>query len=1018
MLSKNNFKERLRKMEDRQDRFSIRKFSIGAVSVLIGSFIFGVQSTQVAHADTFAEQGKTVVVANKDNSNAITTDTKETNNNPTNQSQTDQSKQTNTAELQHKPTTSQLTSAETNVPTTSNVTSKQTNTNENSTSEKTNILTTVDSSNKAQNTTQQTSADTEATVSEKNKENIQKASEPVLAATTTSGATQTPTPAPTNGYSVTIPTPSYATGYNESNVPLDPNTAHQTVQSFIVMSPVSNPGENAQKGLNNLYAYSVSQADVNGTGIPSKIYFMKFNSDDTLVKTVTIPTDAAGGTIYKIDDYTQITVSRFQNQPASFQLGKVTPDTNRFMPIYNAFTDQVGEGAFGSTLALTVPTWTTQTTTYKDENGNELHPSYTQYGWTMDNFTTEPVEIPGYDVRATPDYVAGQYDANIPTSQKNGQITLATAYKKGEEIDTVRTFSKGTQYVQAKIIDDKGTVEIRGWATYAKSAGTFDPNSSNPNDNGRTAAVLPPADYDFETNPDGYKIYNNSDMVVGGGQVGNEQQAARNKAGYNGAVAFQQIRFVYTNPADQTPPAIGNNASNNAPIDTISYPPYPAGSVRYADAQDYVILPYGTFTWGGYDTANSLTITNPVVFPSNVNYVYWTQTATITYIDDTTGKVLHTDNINGQINSTSKYSPNSDQYSGSSTIGYDNPRTTKTIGDYEKEGYVLVSNNFPTNGVVFNTPNTPQSYQIHFVEGAQEITPNTPADQVPTGTPDDAQPSALSKDVNLKVNYVNSDGTKFTGTIPSNADQSVNFTGTAYVSKITGQLVNTTTQNGQLVVDTSNTNTPEITWTPSTGSFNEVVSPVESGYYLKSISSNPNGNNVGPITGLTHNSNNVTVTVTYAPLGHIIPVGPDNKPIPDAPQPQFPNNPDNPAAGNPGNKPDVPNWTPTEPGTTVSPNPNDPGADVNVPYTQNEVTGTVTYINDTTGKTLSTADLPKGTVGSVINYSPADTIAQYEKDGYVLVSNNYPTNPVYKATDNNYQVHSSSLCRRSTRNHS
>lgn len=61
MLSKNNFKERLRKMEDRQDRFSIRKFSIGAVSVLIGSFIFGVQSTQVAHADTLAEKDSTVV---------------------------------------------------------------------------------------------------------------------------------------------------------------------------------------------------------------------------------------------------------------------------------------------------------------------------------------------------------------------------------------------------------------------------------------------------------------------------------------------------------------------------------------------------------------------------------------------------------------------------------------------------------------------------------------------------------------------------------------------------------------------------------------------------------------------------------------------------------------------------------------------------------------------------------------------------------------------------------------------
>lgn len=56
MLSKHNFKERLRKMEDKQDRFSIRKFSIGAVSVLIGSFIFGIQSPQTAKAETLSEK--------------------------------------------------------------------------------------------------------------------------------------------------------------------------------------------------------------------------------------------------------------------------------------------------------------------------------------------------------------------------------------------------------------------------------------------------------------------------------------------------------------------------------------------------------------------------------------------------------------------------------------------------------------------------------------------------------------------------------------------------------------------------------------------------------------------------------------------------------------------------------------------------------------------------------------------------------------------------------------------------
>lgn len=46
MLSKNNDQERLRKMEPKQDRFSIRKFTIGAASVLIGSVFFAVSGNQ------------------------------------------------------------------------------------------------------------------------------------------------------------------------------------------------------------------------------------------------------------------------------------------------------------------------------------------------------------------------------------------------------------------------------------------------------------------------------------------------------------------------------------------------------------------------------------------------------------------------------------------------------------------------------------------------------------------------------------------------------------------------------------------------------------------------------------------------------------------------------------------------------------------------------------------------------------------------------------------------------------
>lgn len=50
MLSKNNFKERLRKTEPCKERFSIRKFSVGAASVLIGFFFMGMDQGQTVRA--------------------------------------------------------------------------------------------------------------------------------------------------------------------------------------------------------------------------------------------------------------------------------------------------------------------------------------------------------------------------------------------------------------------------------------------------------------------------------------------------------------------------------------------------------------------------------------------------------------------------------------------------------------------------------------------------------------------------------------------------------------------------------------------------------------------------------------------------------------------------------------------------------------------------------------------------------------------------------------------------------
>ena len=56
MLSKNNFQERLRKMEQKNEHFSIRKLTVGAASVLIGLTFLGF-SGHTVHADTTDASG-------------------------------------------------------------------------------------------------------------------------------------------------------------------------------------------------------------------------------------------------------------------------------------------------------------------------------------------------------------------------------------------------------------------------------------------------------------------------------------------------------------------------------------------------------------------------------------------------------------------------------------------------------------------------------------------------------------------------------------------------------------------------------------------------------------------------------------------------------------------------------------------------------------------------------------------------------------------------------------------------
>ena len=441
-------------------------------------------------------------------------------------------------------------------------------------------------------------------------------------------------------------------------------------------------------------------------------------------------------------------------------------------------------------------------------------------------------------------------------------------------------------------------------------------------------------------------------------------------------------------------------------------------------------------------------------------------------------------------------------------ISYD---AQPTIADYEAQGYKLVANDYDQDGKDFTDANNGKTYKIVFVHEVQPVTPTTPPTDVPDNTPKQAQPDQLTRNIDLNVNYVNSDGTQFTGDIPANAHQEVTFEGTAYIDKTNGQMVNAIKQGNDWIVNTADKSTPEISWTIKAGeknSFDAVTSPQETGYHATSVtpSQYADGVNVKAITGLTQDTTSpINVTVTYSPngeevknpetvvptqtvkfvdsegnelqraniqtgspfiysgdtydkvtgqeirkgswnresytfktvnapviegyvarqksaggltatptnpdveaeivyekVGKIIPVTPDGKEIPGAPQPKYPNDPNDPTAVVPNEPtPVIPGYT--TPTKTVTPE--DPTKDTPVVYTQDSVDGSVTYIDDTTGKTLSTVEL-KGTIGEKITYTTTATIKDYEDKGYVFVSSDFDNgNEVFEKTGNKFEVH-------------
>ena len=201
-------------------------------------------------------------------------------------------------------------------------------------------------------------------------------------------------------------------------------------------------------------------------------------------------------------------------------------------------------------------------------------------------------------------------------------------------------------------------------------------------------------------------------------------------------------------------------------------------------------------------TPDGQTHTETVIYTPNQ------EKATVTYIDDTTGKTLKVDTVTGNFNSDSSY----------------NPQTV--IDQYQKQGYQLVSDNWPTNGAVFNKDGVVQNYEVHLKEGTQDFDP--------TNNPDNLD---LKHTVTQTIHYVYSDGKQ----AAPDATASITFNRTAVKDEVTGKITYSAWQA-----------------TGNTDDFPAVKSPVITGY-------TPGGVSSTAITNVTGDLTNNAQTTTYTP---------------------------------------------------------------------------------------------------------------------------------------------------------
>ena len=305
-----------------------------------------------------------------------------------------------------------------------------------------------------------------------------------------------------------------------------------------------------------------------------------------------------------------------------------------------------------------------------------------------------------------------------------------------------------------------------------------------------------------------------------------------------------------------------------------------------------------------------------------ITYEKDSQKATVTYVVEGTGTVLHTDNLEGKSGEPIDYS------------------TVAKLAELKALGYDLVTDGF-TTATDKNFDKDTKVDQSFVVTVKPHVEPIKPVDPENPNDPNKPKPGD-------PIDPNNPDGPKWTEDLIKQIDTtrhvnrtitSVNEKGEEVAQKVTDKV--TFTREGKI-----NSVTGEITygnWTAKDGdtTFDKVESPVVQGYILKDAKQKE----VAATTGLTVDSKDENIEVVYTKLGSWVPKVPEGFEEPKLDKPQYPNDPTDPTKpGTPTTViPQVPGTTPKDSnGNPLKPvDPNDPSKGYVPPTPENPTEDTV-----------------------------------------------------------------------------